>query len=179
MNPSSDKTKKNYQVLESTITNISKIKNEKKIAELSVNQNQYQEAIHSYENVINILLESSTTIINANIKKHYIKLLLCWLIFAARNNFMIKFKEKVQEYKGKYYQFDEIIELKLIESMANKFDEEDLDGFTDEIIKYDSIKKLDSWEASLLLEVKAIIKRGKSEEKTDKETSKEIMDEIV
>ena len=129
-----------------------------KVAQLAACQEKYEEAIIIYEKIADISLQSSTR--KWSVKNYYMNSLLCWLAVGARKGSMTQVRKKIGEYKDKYPQLDGTREVKLVEQVAEKFDEEDVEGFTEVVFDYDSVLKLDNWSATVLMEVKSILKKG-------------------
>jgi len=47
-----------------------------------------------------------------------------------------------------------------LEDALKAFNDDDVEGFTGIIFKFDQVLKLDNWQASLLLEIKTALKKG-------------------
>ena len=50
--------------------------------------------------------------------------------------------------------------LKFLQALIEKCEEQDVDGFTEEVKKYDQISRLDSWYTSRLLAIKKQLNDG-------------------
>jgi len=129
-----------------------------KVAELSATEEDYQRAIMVYEKVAAAALES--TLLKYSCKDYFFKAAVCQLVLCAKQGDMKMLEEKLDRYKDQHPAFDGDRSCKLIEACMKAFDDDDVDGFTEQVFAYDKIYKLDNWTASLLLIVKKIIKNG-------------------
>ena len=57
-------------------------------------------------------------------------------------------------YEDQYPAFTDSREAKLIKSLTQEIENQDVEAFTEAVKQYDSISRLDSWHTTLLLKVK-------------------------
>mmetsp|Transcript_17026 Transcript_17026/g.33281 ORF Transcript_17026/g.33281 Transcript_17026/m.33281 type:complete len:294 (+) Transcript_17026:337-1218(+) len=110
--------------------------------------NDYAKAIQGFEKLGTSALESN--LLKFNAKKHFLHAGFCAL---ARND-TVAAQNGIQRYSELDFTFRDSAECKLLVSLTEACTEMDVDKFADELFKYDSIRKLDPWETSILLRVK-------------------------
>ena len=60
----------------------------------------------------------------------------------------------MSKYEDQYPAFTDSREAKLIKSLTQEIENQDVEAFTEAVKQYDSISRLDSWHTTLLLKVK-------------------------
>ncbi len=73
------------------------------------------------------------------------------MAMAAKADDVDPVNDAIEKYTDMHPAFEQARECKLIVALAAAWAEDDIDGFTDAIFKYDQITKLDNWTASILV----------------------------
>jgi len=60
----------------------------------------------------------------------------------------------VKKYEEMFPSFSDTRECKLVKTLIDKINEQDVEGFTEAITDYDSISRLDQWFTTILLRIK-------------------------
>ena len=60
----------------------------------------------------------------------------------------------LSKYEDQYPAFTDSREAKLIKTLTQEIENQDVEAFTEAVKQYDSISRLDSWHTTLLLKVK-------------------------
>ena len=141
------------------------------IADILIEQEQYEQAVKIYEQVIELSLQ----MINGKwkIKEYCFKTLLCTLIISVQKDNLNLLEDKMNEYKNNVLELEGTLDIKFIENLKQTIDEEDIDAFKTLIQKYDSICKLDSWIIKLLVNIKTILEQGLPNSKEQKENEED------
>ncbi|GBG27021.1 Alpha-soluble NSF attachment protein [Hondaea fermentalgiana] len=129
-----------------------------KVALHSAMLNDYPKAIQGFEKLGTAALESN--LLKFNAKKHFLHAGFCAL---ARND-TVAAQNAIQRYSELDYTFRDSAECKLLIALTEACVDMDADKFADELFKYDSIRKLDPWETSILLRVKNTLTEAASGE---------------
>lgn len=82
-------------------------------------------------------------------KEHYFRAALCHMCVDVLNA-----ENAVKKYQDSFPHFTESRECKFLQTLINKIEENDTEGFTQAIQDYDSISPLDPWFTNLLLRIK-------------------------
>jgi alpha-soluble NSF attachment protein len=93
-----------------------------------------------------------------SVKDYLFKAGLCHLVLGAKANDVSGVEKALDKYKDMHPAFDGTREAKLLEDCVDAYNKNDVELFTGHVFKFDSIIKLDNWTASLLLQVKDILK---------------------
>jgi len=118
-----------------------------KVAEYSATLEKYEKAIKIYETVAAASLENQ--LLKYAAKDQFFRASLCHLCIDALNA-----QHAVQRYEQQYPAFGDSREAKLIKSVIETLEEQDVEAFTNTVKEYDSIARLDPWFTTLLLRVK-------------------------
>merc|ERR1712025_885404 len=118
-----------------------------KVAEYAATLENYEKAIKIYEQVAAASLEN--TLLKYAAKEQFFRASLCHLCVDSLNA-----QHAVQRYEEQYPAFADSREAKLVKALIHNVEDGDVDKYTEEIQNYDSISRLDSWYATLLLRVK-------------------------
>eukprot|EP00096_Caligus_rogercresseyi_P016672 TRINITY_DN946_c0_g1_i4.p1 TRINITY_DN946_c0_g1~~TRINITY_DN946_c0_g1_i4.p1 ORF type:complete len:290 (-),score=96.06 TRINITY_DN946_c0_g1_i4:129-998(-) len=118
-----------------------------KVAQYAAQLENYERAIRIYEQVAKTALESS--LLKYSAKEYFFRASLCHLCVDSLNA-----QHAIQRYEEQYPAFADSRESKLIKSLLVHIEDQDIDAFTEEIKKYDSISRLEAWYTTLLLRVK-------------------------
>jgi len=124
-----------------------------KVAEYSATLEKYDKAIKIYEQIATDCIASN--LLKYAAKDYFFKALLCHLCVDSLNAV-----HALSRYEDQYPAFTDSREAKLIKSLCQEIDNEDVDAFTEAVKAYDSISRLDSWHTTLLLKVKKTINDG-------------------
>lgn len=131
-----------------------------KVADISASLGDFKTAIAVYEKVATNALESRMQAYS--VKDYLFKAGICNFVMAAQggDEQVQDLEEALDKYKDLCPAFDGSRECSLLEGTMEAFRAEDAESFTDLIVKYDRISKLDTWTANLLLMVKKVLKAG-------------------
>jgi len=139
-----------------------------KVAEISALEQDFKRSIEIYENVAQ---ESLDNRMQAYAVKDYLfKAGLCHLVQCAHSGEMENVKaveDAMNTYKDMHPAFEGSRECNLLDGCIEAFKNDNCEDFTNLVFKYDKISKLNNWTASLLLEVKNVIKQGISADPSD------------
>jgi len=129
-----------------------------KVAELSASEEDYKRAVTIYEKVAKISVESSLG--RHSVKDYLFKAALCHFALEARAGDVKGLGETIEKYKDQFPMFDGSRECKLIESCMAAFNEDNVDKFTEHLVKFNSVSPLDGWTSKILLDIKNALKEG-------------------
>jgi len=118
-----------------------------KVAQYAAQLEQYDKAIQIYESVAASALESS--LLKYSAKEYFFRACLCHLCVDVLNA-----QHAVSRYEEQFPAFVDSREAKLIKMLCQLIEDQDVDGYTEEVKKYDQISRLDSWYTTLLLRIK-------------------------
>jgi len=118
-----------------------------KVAEYSATLEKYDKAIQIYEQIATDCIQSN--LLKYAAKDYFFKALLCHLCVDSLNA-----SHALTRYEDQYPAFTDAREAKLIKSLSQEIDNQDVEAFTEAVKQYDSISRLDSWHTTLLLRVK-------------------------
>jgi len=121
-----------------------------KVAQYAAQLENYEKAIQIYEQVAASALESS--LLKYSAKEHFFRASLCHLCVDALNA-----QHAVTKYEEQYPAFGDSREAKLIKSLGEHLEQQDVEAFTESVKSYDSVNRLDPWFTTLLLRVKKLI----------------------
>mmetsp|Transcript_3767 Transcript_3767/g.5473 ORF Transcript_3767/g.5473 Transcript_3767/m.5473 type:complete len:295 (-) Transcript_3767:1151-2035(-) len=119
-----------------------------KVAMLSATLENYERALKTFEQLGTDSLGNN--LLKFNAKKHFVHAGFCAL---ARQD-MVAARNCVNRYSELDYTFKESAECKLLEALVEACDESNVDKFADDLYSYDSTRRLDPWETSILIRVK-------------------------
>jgi len=118
-----------------------------KVAQYAAQLENYDRGIEIYEQVAASALESS--LLKCSAKEYFFRAALCHLCVDSLNA-----QHAVQRYEEQFPAFSDSREAKLVKALCSHVEEQEIDGYTEEVKKYDSISRLDSWYTTLLLRIK-------------------------
>jgi len=118
-----------------------------KVAQYAAQLENYDRGIEIYEQVAASALESS--LLKYSAKEYFFRAALCHLCVDSLNA-----QHAVQRYEEQFPAFSDSREAKLVKALCSHVEEQEIDGYTEEVKKYDSISRLDSWYTTLLLRIK-------------------------
>ncbi|XP_013787636.1 alpha-soluble NSF attachment protein-like [Limulus polyphemus] len=123
------------------------------VAKYAAQLEQYDKAIEIYEQVGTSSMESS--LLKYSAKDHFFKAALCHMCVDVLNA-----QHAVNRYEEMCPSFSDSRECKLLKTLIEKLEEQDLDGFTDAVKEYDSISRLDQWYTNMLLRIKKTVQEN-------------------
>ncbi|XP_043272379.1 alpha-soluble NSF attachment protein [Venturia canescens] len=118
-----------------------------KVAQYAAQLKNYDKAIQIYEQVASASLESP--LLKYSAKEYFFRAALCNLCVDPLNA-----QHAIERYQEQYPAFQDSREYKLVKSLIDLLEEQDLEGFTATVTDYDSISRLDPWYTSMLLRIK-------------------------
>ncbi|XP_011310003.1 soluble NSF attachment protein [Fopius arisanus] len=118
-----------------------------KVAQYAAQLENYEKAIRIYEQVAGASLDSP--LLKYSAKEYFFRAALCNLCVDALNA-----QHAIERYEEQYPAFQDFRECKLIKSLIDHLEEQNVEGFTDTVKEYDSISRLDQWYTTLLLRIK-------------------------
>ena len=120
------------------------------VARYAAQLEKYQKAIEIYEEVAANCVESS--LLKYSAKEYFFRAALCHMCIDLLNAQLA-----VKKYEEMYPAFTDSRECKLLKTLLDKLEEQDVDGFSDAVAEYDSISRLDPWFTNILLRIKKSI----------------------
>ena len=69
-------------------------------------------------------------------------------------------RSAVERYEEQFPTFSDARECELVKVLIEAADSENIDKFTDEVKKYDSISRIDQWLTTILLQIKKRLQEG-------------------
>lgn len=118
-----------------------------KVAHYAAQLENYDRAIQIYEQVAASALESS--LLKYSAKEYFFCASLCHMCVDSLNA-----QHAIHRYEEQYPAFSDSREAKLIKALISCTEDHDVDAFTAEVKKYDTISRLDAWHTTLLLRIK-------------------------
>jgi len=119
-----------------------------KVAQFCGQQGQLDEAINIYEKVASNSLTNNLRKYQA--KEYFLRAGICRLCTGDA----IAARRALERYQEMDFSFMQEREAKLLDGIINAVEELDVEAFTNAIVDYDSISKLDGWKTSMLLKIK-------------------------
>jgi len=118
-----------------------------KVAQYAAQLENYEKAIQIYQQVAASSLESS--LLKYSAKEYFFRAALCNLCVDTLNA-----QHAMERYVQQYPAFQDSREYKLMQTLIEHMEEQNLDGFTEAVRDYDSISRLDQWYTMMLLRIK-------------------------
>ncbi|KAL1455245.1 hypothetical protein WDU94_009354 [Cyamophila willieti] len=118
-----------------------------KVAHHAALLQNHDKAIEIYEQVGASSLESS--LLKYSAKEYFFRAALCHLCIDVINA-----HNAIDRYKNIYPAFQDAREFKLLRTLIEHIEEQNVDGFTEAVKDYDSISRLDQWYTTILLRIK-------------------------
>lgn len=118
-----------------------------KVAQYAAQLENYEKAIQIYQQVATSSLESS--LLKYCAKDYLFRAALCHLCVDVLNA-----QHALERYIQQYPAFQDSREYKLVQTLIEHIEEQNVDGFTDAVKDYDSISRLDQWFTMILLRIK-------------------------
>jgi len=118
-----------------------------KVAQYAAQLEDYEKAIQIYEQVASSSLDSS--LLKYSAKEYFFRAALCHLSVDLLNA-----QHALEKYAQQYPAFQDSREFKLVKTLCEQLEEQNIEGFTDTVKDYDSISRLDQWSTTILLRIK-------------------------
>ncbi|XP_055598318.1 alpha-soluble NSF attachment protein, partial [Uranotaenia lowii] len=118
-----------------------------KVATYAAQLEDYDKAIQIYEQVAGSCLDSS--LLKYSAKEYFFRAALCHLSVDLLNA-----QHALEKYAQQYPAFQDSREYKLVKTLCEHLEEQNVDGFTEAVKDYDSISRLDQWYTTILLRIK-------------------------
>jgi len=131
-----------------------------KVAQYSAQLENFQKAIELYEQVAKSSLDN--TLLKWGAKEHLHRAILCHL--ASED--LIGAQKALENYKTWDVSFPTSRECKFVEEIMQAVEKYDVDSFTQAVVDYDSVSKLDNWKTKILLKIKQGIQSNSSDDKS-------------
>ncbi|KAF5276671.1 hypothetical protein FQA39_LY06475 [Lamprigera yunnana] len=118
-----------------------------KVAQYAAQLENYQKAIDIYEQVSTTSLESS--LLKYSAKEYLFRAALCHLCVDLLNA-----QHALERYIQMYPAFQDSREYKLLQTLMEHLEEQNVESFTEAVKEYDSVSRLDQWYTTILLRIK-------------------------
>jgi len=129
-----------------------------KVAQYSAQLENFQKAIELYEQVARASLDNN--LLKWGAKEHLHRAILCHL--ASED--LVGAQKALENYKSWDASFMSSRECKFVEEIMQAVEKYDVEAFTQAVVDYDSISKLDNWKTKILLKIKQGIASNSSED---------------
>jgi len=130
-----------------------------KVAQFCGQLENFTKAIELYEQVAKASLDNN--LLKWGAKDHLLRALLCHL--AAED--LVGAQKGLENYKSWDASFASSRECKFVEEIMQAVEKYDVDAFTQAVVDFDSVVKIDNWKTKVLLKVKQGIQSNSNEEK--------------
>jgi len=118
-----------------------------KVAQYAAQLENYEKAIQIYEQVAASALESP--LLKYSAKDYFFRASICHLCVDSLNA-----QHAIIKYEEQYPAFGDSREAKLIKTLVQHLEDQDVENFTESVKGYDAISRLDTWYTTMLLRVK-------------------------
>ncbi|EDO32381.1 predicted protein [Nematostella vectensis] len=118
-----------------------------KVALFAAQMENYSKAIEIYEQVAADAIESS--ILKYSAKDYFFKAALCHMCVDV-----LEAQRAVEKYCDMHAAFQDSRECKLLRSLLEAQEEQNVEAFTEAVKEYDSISRIDQWLTTMLLRIK-------------------------
>lgn len=118
-----------------------------KVAQYAAQLENYEKAIQIYEQVASSSLESS--LLKFSAKEYFFRAALCHLCVDVLNA-----QHAIERYQEQCPSFQDAREYKLIKTLIEHLEDQNMDGYTEAVKDFDSISRLDQWYTTMLLRIK-------------------------
>jgi alpha-soluble NSF attachment protein len=123
-----------------------------KVALFSAQLERYDKAIELYEQVAAASIDNN--LLKWSVKEYFLRAGLCHL---AKGD-IVSAERALERYKDMDATFSSQRECKFLQELVEACKNYDVEAFTNAVVEFDSISKLDSWKTSILLKIKNSIK---------------------
>ena len=138
-----------------------------RVAELFVENQEYQKAIQLYEKISKTSLERNVGKWTA--KDYLYKALMCTFVLLAKQNQLDLFQQKLDQYKDLLPSLDGSRECKFVEECMLAYMDDDLERFSTVVFAYNQIYKLDDFSTRVLFEIKQLLRNGGNMDENDEQ----------
>jgi len=122
-----------------------------KVATFAGQLEQYEKAFQVFEEVASASLENQLT--KYSVKDYFLKAGICHLCTSD----IVGTQRALQRYTTQDMTFGSTREYKFLEGLAEAVEAGDIEGFTEHVVEFDQLTKLDAWKTTLLLRIKQSI----------------------
>jgi len=129
-----------------------------KVAQFSAQLENYSKAIELYEQVAKASLDNN--LLKWGAKEHLLRAILCHL--AAED--LVGAQKALDNYKNWDVSFATSREGKFVEEIIQAVEKYDVEAFTQAVVDFDAVIKLDNWKTKVLLKVKQGIQSNSNED---------------
>jgi len=126
----------------------------KDVADIAAQLNHFDKAIEKFELVAENSLTSPLT--RYSVKEYYFKAGLCHL---AKGD-VVQATRAIDHYQQQDNTFSGTRECKFLMEIMESLNQNDQESFTQHVVKYDSLTKLDNWKTAILLKIRQTITEG-------------------
>jgi len=123
-----------------------------KVAQYAAQLEKYDKAIEIYEKVAKNSLDNN--LLKWGVKDYFFKAVLCYL--AASD--LVSAKRSLDKYQDMDPTFSSQRESKFLTDIITAYEGYDVDAFTQAVVDFDSVTKLDQWKTTILLRIKNHVK---------------------
>ncbi|CAG8500170.1 4620_t:CDS:2 [Ambispora gerdemannii] len=127
-----------------------------KVATFAATLEQYDKAIEKFEQVANANLDNNLT--KWSLKDYFLKAGLCHIA----NGDHIGAHRAIQRYSEMDVTFSTTRECQFLQSILDAVEAGDVDNFTNRVLEFDQLSKLDNWKTTILLRIKKSIQEEPS-----------------
>jgi len=127
-----------------------------KVAQYAAQLEKYDKAIEIYEDVARKSLDNN--LMKWSVKDYFFRAILCYLC----SNDVVSAKRQLEKYQEMDYTFGSQRECKFLQEICGATENFDVEAFTQAVVDFDSISKLDPWKTTVLLRIKQTIKKEES-----------------
>jgi len=131
-----------------------------KVAQYNAQLENYQKAIELYEQISKASLDNN--LLKWGAKEHLQRAILCYL--AAED--LVGAQKALENYKSWDASFETSRECKFVQDIMQAVEKYDVDAFTQAVVDYDSVSKLDNWKTKILLKIKQGIAKNATDDNT-------------
>ncbi|EDQ92465.1 uncharacterized protein MONBRDRAFT_19147 [Monosiga brevicollis MX1] len=119
-----------------------------KIASISAQEEEYEEAWTLFEEVVERMVDNN--LLKFGSKEYYLKAGVCRLLSGD----VVATKRAFEGYTVQYSAFGDTREWRLLQGLIEACEENDVEKFQQALAEYDSVQKLDSWMTTICLRLK-------------------------
>jgi len=118
------------------------------VADIAAQLDQFDKAIERFEQVATTSLSSPLT--RYSVKEYFLRAGLCHLC----KQDIVSFRRAIEHYGQQDNTFPSTRECKFLLAIADSIESGDQEAFTQHIVEYDHLTKLDNWKTTILLKVR-------------------------
>ncbi|CAG8473890.1 10377_t:CDS:2 [Racocetra fulgida] len=127
-----------------------------KVATFAATLEQYDKAIEKFEQVAAASLDNQLT--KWSLKDYFLKAGLCHIAFGDH----IGAKRAIERYCDMDVTFSTTRECQFLKAILEAVENDDIESFTNRVVEFDQLTKLDNWKTTILLRIKKSIQEGGS-----------------